>query len=156
MKPDFSELRDIHLPEPVSWWPPAPGWWLAMVVTAAVVALVWSVYRWHRQSRWRRGALAALAQASASSPDVLPGHISILLRRIAISRFPRHEVAGLTGEDWLAFLDRTLDDGQAFRSGAGRVLTYGPYRRPEAPMDSSELIALCERWIRQLPARRAT
>jgi hypothetical protein len=35
MNPDpLAQLRDIHLPEPVSWWPPAPGWWgLALVVS---------------------------------------------------------------------------------------------------------------------------
>ena len=35
---DLSQLRDIHLPEAVPWWPPAPGWWMlfALVIAGAV------------------------------------------------------------------------------------------------------------------------
>ena len=34
----LAQLRDIHLPEPVSWWPPALGWWLvAMTVMTLLI-----------------------------------------------------------------------------------------------------------------------
>ncbi|MBI1195228.1 MAG: DUF4381 family protein [Gammaproteobacteria bacterium] len=155
MKADLSQLRDIHLPAPVPWWPPAPGWWAVAAATLLTVALAWILYRRHRQNRWRRSALAALALVRESLPEHQTGQLSVLLRRVAISRFPRQEVAGLTGQDWLAFLDRTLDGGDAFRAGAGRVLIHGPYRRNETPVDPTDLTALCERWIRRLPTRRA-
>ena len=32
------ELRDIHLPDPLSWWPPAIGWWLLVIGSLALVA----------------------------------------------------------------------------------------------------------------------
>ncbi|MBV1912177.1 MAG: DUF4381 domain-containing protein, partial [Cycloclasticus sp.] len=30
-------LRDIHLPDAITWWPPAIGWWLllAVIIVAA-------------------------------------------------------------------------------------------------------------------------
>jgi hypothetical protein len=78
--------------------------------------------------------------------------LSMLLRRVAISRFPRHDVASLTGDAWLAFLDRALGDGAAFQSGAGRILLNGPYA-DKVDADAESLLVLCERWIKRLPAR---
>ena len=28
----LAQLRDIHLPEPILWWPLAPGWWVLIVL----------------------------------------------------------------------------------------------------------------------------
>ncbi|MGH8222486.1 MAG: DUF4381 family protein, partial [Woeseiaceae bacterium] len=39
MDPQQIPLRDLHLPEAVGWWPPAPGWWL--LIALAVAALLW-------------------------------------------------------------------------------------------------------------------
>ena len=30
MDPQQIPLRDLHLPDAISWWPLAPGWWLAI------------------------------------------------------------------------------------------------------------------------------
>ena len=27
----LAQLRDIQLPEPISWWPLAPGWWVLII-----------------------------------------------------------------------------------------------------------------------------
>lgn len=72
--------------------------------------------------------------------------LSILLRRLSISLFPRAEAAGLTGEAWLTFLDRPLQR-PAFSVGEGRVLAEAPYR-PEVQAEEVEpLLALTREWI---------
>ena len=38
INPQSLELRDIHLPEPISWWPIAPGWWLLLALILALIA----------------------------------------------------------------------------------------------------------------------
>jgi hypothetical protein len=154
VKPDLSQLRDIHLPPPVPWWPPAPGWWALLAMVLILSALGGWIYVLRRRGRWRGAALEELARLRGAAPELAFRELSVLLRRVAISRFPRHEAAALTGEAWLSFLDRGLG-GTEFRSGAGRALLSGPYAR-EAEWDAAALFDLCERWIKHLPARGAS
>ncbi len=48
--PALEQLRDIHLPQSVHWWPPAPGWW---IVAALLLALGIWLSR-YLQARYRR------------------------------------------------------------------------------------------------------
>jgi hypothetical protein len=77
--------------------------------------------------------------------------VSLLLRRLALARYPRERVAGLNGPDWLAFLDDAGGGGR-FREGPGRALADCPYRPAvpgagEAP-ELDSLVALAADWIR--------
>ena len=74
--------------------------------------------------------------------------LSILLRRIALRRYSREQVASLTGSDWLQFLDATGGNGD-FEHGIGQVLEVGPYRPQNRELPAGELLALARRWIKQ-------
>jgi hypothetical protein len=104
----LANLRDIHLPEAVSAWPPAPGWWIAigLVIATAILARQWLLAR--RRSV-RRAALRELADIEAgieggSDIPLLATRLSTLLRRVAVARYPRRDVASLHGEEWKQFL----------------------------------------------------
>ena len=106
----LSALRDIHLPEAVSLWPPAPGWWVAAgLVVALAVAL-----RLLQLRRRRSVARAALRELDGLERDhegtgdagAYAVRLSALLRRVALARFPRNEVASLHGATWIDFLNR--------------------------------------------------
>lgn len=137
MDPDQLPLRGLHLPDPVGWWPLAPGWWLlvaTLVIAAAWLAAV-ALSR-HRQGLARRHASRALRQLErryAEDGDAvqLAIDVSALLRRAMLAYAPRADVAGLTGTAWLKWLDSGLDK-PAFADGAGRALVDLPYRRPGA------------------------
>ncbi len=142
-------LRDIHLPEPVSWWPPAPGWWLLFVACALLIHALFSY--WRRRTALRRAAmqqwrLIKERHASQSEYDRLAIDLSLLLRRTALARFPRSRFAGLYGERWLAFLDET-GATRAFSQGEGRVLAEAPYRS-SGDQDAEGLLRLAHAWIR--------
>ena len=119
-------LRDIHVADAPPWWPPAPGWWilagLALVVAGSLLFLAW-------RRRRRRHAVARLfddAVARGGSPAEQVAAMSELLRRAARRIDP--EADRLQGDDWLAFLDRGLEQ-PVFVAGAGAVLRDGAFRR---------------------------
>jgi hypothetical protein len=157
-------LRDWHLPEPVSWWPPAPGWWLAAVLSLALLVLILRLWRVRRSrtapARAARAELGALRARLADGSDgrQFVAAISVLLRRLALVRFPPDQVAGLAGPQWLAFLDRT-GGGGGFTQEPGRLLAEVPYRpagegdspsgdRSATSADLMGLADLADGWIR--------
>jgi len=136
MDPEQIPLRDLHLPEAVSWWPLAPGWWVLLALaTAGLVYLLLRQYRQWQGNAARRMALKALSQVrsdyeNGAEPVALGIALSELLRRSMLAYAPRAEVAGLTGDNWLAWLDQGLD-GRPFTEGSGKSLPSLPYQRPE-------------------------
>lgn len=159
MSPAELPLRDIHLPEPVGWWPPAPGWWmLSGLMLVALGVMIWR--GWRRRTKVRRAALSRLRkieQAYTEHGDVarLAAELSVLLRRALITAGPRRESAGLTGEEWLAYLDRGLE-GRPFTQGPGRCLADAPYRPAEQAevSDAIALLGVCRARLRNLEATK--
>lgn len=137
MDPQQIPLRGLHLPEAVGWWPLAPGWWLLIVVLLATGGLLLRAWRQRRaHAAARRKALRQLEESRSAyayhgNPVTLGAEVSELLRRTMLAYAPRAEVAGLTGDEWLAWLDRDLDEPR-FREGPGRSLLELPYRKPES------------------------
>ncbi|WP_367155730.1 DUF4381 domain-containing protein [Methylomonas sp. HYX-M1] len=147
---DQLPLKDIHLPQTIGWWPPAPGWWL---VALALGLAVWAGVRWFR--RLRRLPVYKEAQrvlndlrAQGGDSRTIVSALSELLRRVAISGQAREQVASLRGEAWLNYLDRSLPDAP-FSRGLGRCLADAHYRPELADVDVAALFDLCERWLKQ-------
>ena len=83
--------------------------------------------------------------------------ISSLLRRLCISVFPRNETAGLTGAEWLTFLqggamaadkrqkpeEREGENADEKLRDPGRVLLEAPYRRQVTGAEVEALIGFC-------------
>lgn len=100
----LAELKDIHLPEPTSLWPPAAGWWivLALLVSFIILLVVWQIKRW-RLTKAKRKALTELAGLT-STTDEWPQKLHILLRRLTVSYYAQDQVAQLYGQSWEHFL----------------------------------------------------
>jgi hypothetical protein len=147
----LAALKDIHLPGIIGWWPPAIGWWLLLLLMLVVILLVLVSIRrrWERMAPYR----IAMKEFDRITEDYqlqkdsikLSQQLSILLRRIAISIAARKEVAGLTGELWLEYLDK-LSGQTILCSDTGRQLLQAPYRA-DVTVDGDALLATCEQWI---------
>lgn len=100
----LAKLAPAQAPEAIGWWPPAYGWWLMiaatlLLTTAALLYLLRA--RYHLKS----AAIRTLNTYRAIDDDRdYAKHIEHLLRRFAMSKFSRYEVARLQGEYWLRFM----------------------------------------------------
>jgi hypothetical protein len=151
MNPIQLDLKDIHEPEAIGWWPPAPGWWiLAVVLPLLIVLSIWLYKRLTRKTALKTAAKILTEIRHDSSRDNLQKlcDVSVLLRRVAISVAPRAESAGLAGRQWLEYLDRSVK-GMPFSEGPGRLLADAPYRKT-APteLEIAQLLDLCEDWLK--------
>jgi len=156
--PQTLDLRDIHLPDPVSWWPIAPGWWIilaSVILICAVIFISRKIYLGRQLSRDIKAELEHIKRQfhKTQNKSQLAKALSILLRRASISYYPGTDIAGLTGNDWLAYLDETSTSSSAskkFQSETGQVLLTAPYLPDDADLyfDAQTLIRLCESWLR--------
>ena len=146
----LNRLEDLHVPEPVSYGPQTPGWIvLAVVIAGLAVAALWAWRRHQLANAYRGQALQWLDQLNKNG-EPASIHLSEaagILRRTALTAFPREDVASLTGEDWFAFLNRT---GRAkFGPEASRILRDATYSaEPQVSSDEAGLFVRNARlWI---------
>lgn len=149
----LAQLKDIHLPSAVSWWPLALGWWIALFVgVALLLAGVYFYRRWQRKSPQEMIIEESLQlfnrlQTQSLTPKGLIMALSALLRRTAISLYGREMTANLAGDDWLQFLNQK-GATTAFTKGVGRVFADQPYRA-EVNYEHQAIITLIQQWLEQ-------
>lgn len=150
-------LRDIHLPEAISWWPPAPGWWILLaLIFCLAFLLLWTFTQKNKPTKQgilKKDIERELEHLQHIESDlVFVEELSALLKRIAISRYGK-KVAGFTGEKWLRFLDSRLPDDtrKPFSEGAGRPLLYLPYRplpsQSSPELERAALLTVVKDWL---------
>lgn len=153
----LSLLKDIHTPPAVSWWPLAVGYWILLIM--AVVALFWFVRRyrqhWVRRTAQRQFDHLLERYKQHHDAELLTQNISTLMRRISISLLPREQVAGVTGEQWIAVLQNL--GGEKTKSFSPLVadalttLVHRPGANRLLSEHVEQLVQECRQWIRGLP-----
>ncbi|RLP52789.1 MAG: DUF4381 domain-containing protein [Ketobacter sp.] len=149
----LAQLKDIHLPESIGIWPPAIGWWLLAIILLALVigGLIWLLKR-HQATAYKRVAQAQLQEIESrfqKDKDYrqLLSDLSVLLKRTCITRYGRARVAGLTGKEWLKFLDEA-GSTQDFTQGPGKVLVSERFQ-PTPNANSQALLQLVQSWLKK-------
>jgi hypothetical protein len=154
----LEKLHEILLPDPVSWMPRTIGWYVVLGLILLVIGYwVYGRLRRFQKNRYRRLALAELAviEGELQQPERRAkalAAIPVLLKWTALSAFPRVAVAELSGERWLAFLDKTMG-GKDFSEGVGRLLPELAYAPALGIANLSDerigsLLRLTRRWIK--------
>lgn len=156
----LAQLADIHLPEPVGLWPPAPGWWILALLL--LVSAVLGTRRFIRYDRLRKVCRHALAEldlclarlnsAAASDSDVAKlryiNEVNTVLRRVALVHFPLAASASLDGNAWVDFI-RQKGESSAMTEEIAAALSYGRFQK-QCKVDVDALNDFGRRWITSL------
>lgn len=139
----LDQLKDIHLPQAISYWPPAWPWWLLLVALMVLIALL---IKHKKRQAWRKQALTKLAQFNWQMPQQAYRDTNKLLKQISIQKLSE-PCAHLSGEAWLTFLDSQM-----------KTPLFMPQLRPFAhildepniQMDAQALQKAAQHWIRKV------
>lgn len=138
----LDQLKDIQLPDAVSFWPLAWPWWLLMAAILATVA----VFLWqYKRQAWRRAALKQFNQIDWQQPEVALRDCNKLLKQIAVFKFDKTS-ARLSGEAWLEYLDTKIK--QPIFMPQLRPFAH-VLDEPNIQLDNSELQTAVKTWIRK-------
>lgn len=150
-------LRDIHLPESVSWWPPAIGWWILLLLIILIIPAIRYLVKKIRQPVLKKGAIAEMVAVIVDynlhkNKLRLIQDLSIAFKRIGISYLPRNRMAGEYGKSWYQQINKLvarnrLSDHQI------RLLSEAPYQKnPDLhDQDIDPLIEQVKKWVKALP-----
>ncbi|MAZ06397.1 DUF4381 domain-containing protein [uncultured Marinobacter sp.] len=145
----LSQLRDIHLPDPGGFWPPAPGWWiLAILGIALVAAVTWQILRRRRRNRWLRSArseLAMLERSAAPDPQWFV-QLNRLLKQAARKRYPQSHPEALTGDAWVEFLLATAPGHRIASRPVAEALVESAWR-PSVSTEPAQALAFARLWL---------
>ncbi len=144
--PALAQLKDIHTPQAIGPWPPAPGYWLALIVVILFIALLVYFYRnYKKRSLVKQAALRELSRLEQTDNPEFAVQVNALLKRAALSYLPRNNIAAADGELWYQFLDRTLPEEQ--QGKFSRLLNRRYSRQGLSEQEKQQLSELAKAWL---------
>ncbi len=155
----LANLRDIHLPDAIGYWPLAPGWWLLMASMVVLAVIMFLAVRHYRRNAYRREAIRQLSnihqqyltasQGSArnNAGRVYLQQINRLLKQVYFTR-DVNRVAGLNGQSWIEELQRAAPKVRLSRFSDRLLALYTPDLRVE-DSDVAEIQQEMRQWLRQ-------
>ncbi|MCU7938128.1 MAG: DUF4381 domain-containing protein [gamma proteobacterium symbiont of Bathyaustriella thionipta] len=173
---DPNKLADIQLPEAITLWPLAPGWWwlLGLFILISLVIIYFikrkppiktaTVKQFKSQAMKEFHAIKKHYEAQLNDKEATHEtvkNLSIFLRRYALSLYTREQVASLTDQQWLKLLDKTYnsqfkknadsnENNPLFSEKYAHLLTHAPYQPASQIIDHvllSELFDSSEKLI---------
>lgn len=150
-------LKDIHVPEQISNFPVAYGWWL--LAATLLVLIVFLLFKIRQKAKLARHQKQALKQLK-NSPHMSNNNVITLLKWAAMQYFPRSQLAKLYGGQFQQFLVTNLSEKHqnSFNELAGNNFTEQYQRKDNNKKDTNDnLHQAALLWLTQaLPPKVAT
>ncbi|MDE0747891.1 MAG: DUF4381 domain-containing protein [Porticoccaceae bacterium] len=109
----LAQLRDIHLPEPILWWPLAPGWWVLIILCLGTFTwLAIKAVQRYQANLYRRQAqqkLSLLNDNTAFRSEKKLVMVFEILKQAVNSAYPRHHYSSLEFSAFVVFLQSSCD-----------------------------------------------
>ena len=149
-----TNLRDIHLPDAISWWPPAIGWWILLALIIAAFIFIPKLYRRVTYTPLKKVAhitfqniITQYKESHNDSSFIIA--TSQFLRQTAMSYCGREDIAQLTGDKWVQALNN-LTEEKYFTDKVKQSLVNAPYQK-DISFDTEQLISAVQSWLSNLP-----
>ena len=143
--PALMQLEDIVLPAQISQLPIAPGFWILAILF--IVAMIFAVTKFKQHRLYHAPRKAALGELENLDPSssLYATDINSLLKRTAMSYFPREDFAKLDGEVWYSWLAARLSTQDAKQ--ISELLAKRYQKNGLSPQDAQQLKQLTEKWL---------
>ena len=148
---NLSGLRDIHLPELPSFFPLPMIFWIVLFAVAAGVFLIREIWIYSHKltaKKYANREINRLAEQFNGNGYETASRVCSLLRRIALAKFKRENIAALSGRQWRRFLENTVKK-PVFAGEVGDIvenIMYIPSDRFHY-QNVGELILAAKEWI---------
>ncbi|TKF28629.1 DUF4381 domain-containing protein [Vibrio kanaloae] len=152
------DLSPVIAPDAPTWWPLAWGWWAVIITAIALIALVFFIVKRRKNNQQAKQEALSYFSNSQSQDGLSPSKAQDIVRQAALSYFPREKIAGLSGDDWLTFLDAQLAKPLfAAKQSQWQQALYQDVAlmNDEQKKAQQQLVNDCETWLRKaLPPKR--
>ncbi|MEZ9144095.1 DUF4381 domain-containing protein [Vibrio sp. 10N.286.52.C3] len=152
------DLSPVIAPDAPTWWPLAWGWWAVIITAIFLISLVFFILKRRKNNQQAKQEALSYFSNSQSQDGLSPSKAQDIVRQAALSYFPREKIAGLSGDDWLKFLDAQLAKPLfvAKQSQWQQALYQDvALMNDEQKKAQQQLVNDCETWLRKaLPPKR--
>ncbi len=142
------QLRDVQLPEPISWWPLATSWWfLLSFVAVGLIFVIRAFHKYRARNAYRQHARMQIQshyqqwQNDANTSQYLQS-VNAVLKRASLHL--DGSACSLSGASWLDYLQSLSQDN--FSEQTTDALSQGIYHKsPE--YDVIQIQQELEHWL---------
>ncbi len=149
-------MDELIEPPPVKFSFDAPGWYVVgglFVLLLITVVILW--YRHYKRNKYRAAALSQLAKKvelliPQQQYDALMYESDLLIKRIAMKKYGRSNVAGLTAAQWIAYINQTWRE-KSFTTEEGQLLNQKIYAfdKSISKEEAETFVEKSKRWIKK-------
>ena len=154
----LDQLRDIHPPADIGWWPVAFSWWVLLALgIATLISTCLILFRKHKKNAWRRAALIEIKRLKAKQghtpSNAVATELCILIKRCLYCS-PSNKHTGDTkalsscGYQFISILDSTISKSD-LPTDLKKILSEDLYKSDCPDITADHLLSV-EMWIKGL------